>query len=532
MILSIFGIIGILMYKSGVEIITTSFNDLRLSKDEIEKLKCNRIKTTKLQTDIYFDGNKLFYDYLDNKYYYSLIENSNTANNPQVYIKEKKSKIGFEYNEINEDLIKNNICINVFIYDDNSYFESYIVCTSLPLMNIYVKDSAINFAEGSDLYNIIESDMKLLIFDNNKNKTFNYNGKFRIRGDGTSYYPKKGYKIILENKEVEDNKQQDVSILDLPEGKEYVLYAGYNDSERIRNVFCSQLWYEGCSRDNSFNVNIGFYYKYVELFINGEYWGLYAISYKINEEQMQLNSNNVYENIYKKTSFWSNEYDMNYQKDFSSGYDLLTNEGNKEAWQPLINYYDALLDENNIEEIYRMIDIDNSIDIFIFYYLIQGTDHVQRKGDENLLLYNTYLISKNQNGNLVMLYYPWDFDRTFGFGFNEDIQYEYSYDRNFIMKINPIYLLLQRGDSEIKNLVIDKYNKLRTGAWSDKNVKETINKFEKEIFDSGSYSRDAQRWGNSFIEDENIKLSVFEEYVINRLHYCDKNIYEILDIKN
>ncbi|MBO6255682.1 MAG: CotH kinase family protein [Bacteroidaceae bacterium] len=57
----------------------------------------------------------------------------------------------------------------------------------------------------------------------------------------------------------------------------FILYSCYADPERARNVFSQNLWTESCGTDNAYNINTGSYYKYVELFLNGEYYGLYAL---------------------------------------------------------------------------------------------------------------------------------------------------------------------------------------------------------------------------------------------------------------
>lgn len=527
-VLSIVGIIGVISYNPSIGANSMLFGDLYLNDDEIEKIESTRDSNSELITKIYFDDNELFYDSKSNKYYYSLVINSKTAYNPSVILGNSNINIAINVCEISDNIIENNKSINAVLYNEDSFFETEIICSKLPLLNISTDDSVINFLKESD--ETIEGNMKLLLFDNDKNRFSNYNGLIHVRGGATAQYDKKGYKITIKTNGIEDNKQNNVSLLSLPEGREFVLYAGYNDQERVRNVFCSQLWYDGCAKDNSLGINNGFYYEYVELFFNNEYWGLYALGYPVNEQLEQLDSNNINDNLYKKIDFWANEYEMNRNKDFSIGYELKTNKLLEEAWNPLINFYDVLLNENNIDEIYDTTDIDNCIDIFLFYYVIQGTDNVMRSGNEDLLLYNTYLISKEKDNKVIMYYCPWDFDRTFGKGFGDQTIYGIEYTEDFIMTINPAYILFEREDKQIKELILDKYSKLRSTDWSDERILDKLNNYETLIFDSGAYLRDIERWPNSSTEDPDTKLNAFKDYVIERLHYCDEHIYRLFEI--
>ena len=80
---------------------------------------------------------------------------------------------------------------------------------------------------------------------------------------------------------------------------EWLLYSAYNDQERIRNVFSSNLWFTGNAGANRFGIKNGMEYRYLELFLNGEYWGLYALGYPLDSKQMQPETDSrAVKNIY------------------------------------------------------------------------------------------------------------------------------------------------------------------------------------------------------------------------------------------
>ena len=48
-----------------------------------------------------------------------------------------------------------------------------------------------------------------------------------------------------------------------------------------------------------------------------------------------------------------------------------------------------------------------------------------------------------------------------------------------------------------------------------------IDQYENDIFESGAYLRDMERWPDGLYEDPEVKLSVFREHVMQRLSYMD-----------
>ncbi|MCR4658084.1 MAG: hypothetical protein K5770_17940, partial [Lachnospiraceae bacterium] len=59
------------------------------------------------------------------------------------------------------------------------------------------------------------------------------------------------------------------------------------------------------------------------------------------------------------------------------------------------------------------------------------------------------------------------------------------------------------------------------GPWSDDRILGMLDEYEAQIFDSGAFLRDMERWPDGNYEDPRYKLSVFKDYVLRRLEYCD-----------
>lgn len=526
----------------------TKYENILVDDDEWNEIITNRVLSVIDIDSISFNDNVLFKDD-QNRYYYSIVEGEKRSYNPIVKYK-SFSKINLAIKEnITEDLIEQNRPLELLFYNNDGYRIVNVYITTLPLVSITYSTTNISMQIKND--NIFEyrnipnktmidkldkiknykdyisydvesinlrenQPMSIRVFDNRadvQNRVITSDGIFRYRGASTLYLDKKGYRINL--KDGIDNLN--MSLLGLRYDDDYVLYAAYNDAEKVRNVLASKIWYEGCSNDNSYGMTNGMEYKYVELFINGEYNGLYALGYPIDEKSVSLNTN---EYMFKKYGWDHSELDTLNDIHDMLGYELVSNSSSI-AYDYLYNYYKKILsaDKSNVKDIYNYIDIDNAIDIFLFYNLVQGIDNAN---DETLK--NTYITIKNDG---KVIYTPWDLDLTFGNVSSSDnalgtSSYYKDPTFNVTFKISPVYRLVELKDSDINKLIYQKYTNLRENAWSDINIMKLIDKYEKDIYNSGAYIRDMERWESGGSENPSLKLSKFKSYVVERLEYMDE----------
>jgi len=116
--------------------------------------------------------------------------------------------------------------------------------------------------------------------ENHTSDDFNhYFGKvgIEIRGSSSQMFPKKSYGFETSNQAGED---VDFQILGLPEEEDWILYAPYSDKTLIRNVLTFSL-----------AKPLGHYTsrcRFVELFLNEEYQGIYVLMEKIKREDTRV----------------------------------------------------------------------------------------------------------------------------------------------------------------------------------------------------------------------------------------------------
>lgn len=97
-------------------------------------------------------------------------------------------------------------------------------------------------------------------------------GKVKGRGNTSWGFPKKGYTIKLDDKE---------GLLDLPASNDWTLISNYQDKTLIRNDFASKL-------ADVVGLEANMQTRSVDLWLNGEYWGNYTLTEKIEIEKNRI----------------------------------------------------------------------------------------------------------------------------------------------------------------------------------------------------------------------------------------------------
>lgn len=490
------------------------FNDLILDSDEYMSVMDERSETQALFEDILFEEQALFYDSTEDYYLYSLPAGEKDILNPYVKIQSTKSnlKIAFCQKKISFELISQNETIDFIVYDENRYQQSHLKCTTLPLMSISTNEEI--------PYTRDEIPMHMELFDNRQdaqNRTLNSDGSIHRRGKSSFNNPKGSYKLTLSystpnNPEHSNN----LSLLGMPSDDDWILTSMYGDSERIRDVFCTNLWADSFAKDNSNKINLGSEYKYIEVFINDRYSGIYALGYKLHNNQLEISDKSDDRILFFKqdqlpySPYYIDRNGIVNNFSIESGHQIDRYSFLRDF---LINAYNS---RDDADKLYDLIDPDNIVDFFIFINFIQGVDST---------FCNQYILLDNTDDHYRVIYAPWDMDYSLGRGFTmEDVSNEaYSISPNdmYIINFGLIGDVIKCDQERFTKQLQMKYNKIRNTIWSDKHIDELITLYENQIYSSGAYLRECDRWQNVDSSSNELKLNNFRDYVHNRLIAMD-----------
>ncbi len=503
------------------------YSSFDTSQAEIEQIKSSRKQTDRqILNYISFNDYPLFYDEKTSDWFYS-VNKTKPELQPTVAYSSNEDRVRIAFSA----RISPGKDIPFIAYTDTVYREYKLIVTTLPL--VHIENPEQDYLTGIDTETTYP--IKFTVFDNRPDSHYPFvrsDATVHIRGEISRFFEKKSFRIHLTQKNVgKEISENNIPLLGMRQDGDWILYSAYNDQEKIRNVFTTNLWFESCSDDNNFGLKNGSEYRFVELFWNNQYCGLYAIGYPVDTKVVNVRPDamgHYYEFLFKQ-KHWGPKTDgpdPNYDG-LILQHDALQTDVNN-GIQLTKMYFNML--ENGAKGGFWNNDEKNVIDIWLFIKLIQGSGQVNH--DFPGKLRNMYITVKQSETGSKILYTPWDLDISWGNitnTFNPSVKnYTMPYvldvdDNSYEMTVNPVSVLREK-DPQILRLIKKRYSELRTDGWSETAIDILLDDFEQDIFSSGAYLREMERWPEGSYEDPSLGLSVFREYVHNRLHSMDRFI--------
>ncbi len=486
-----------------------------------------------LTTEIYIGDEKLIYDVIDNSFYYSHID-GNDFGKETLHIENDT----YPYDEALKGnfihaAILNNAAPKLILYNKDSISVSNFVVTNLPLMNISISvDTALEL-DLDETYDILDyAPGYMTLYDNRDDfdsgkRTTNTALKIHRRGGTTVDFPQKSYRITLLDSTNNFGDSKNMNLLGLRTDDDWILYSAYSDYEKIRTVFSMNLWRQMSSENNEWGATASNQYKYVELFFNGRYHGLYALTYPIDNKTFNISTG---EALFKKSDWSETEFALDLEP-MDDNPDLLwlpgytVKSGSELSYSILHQLYYNMAYSNDPYTIRESVDTDNSIDLWIFYKLTQAVDNIYGSGVKNL--YAATKLSETGYEGYKLLFSPWDMDQTWGNRYVDGegqhgiSSYYNPIDYDLTIDWGAVPFLINCGDTEIINQVKARYVVLRESVLSDQNLVSMIDQYESDIYDSGAFDRTMARWPDGNYYDSAVKLDDFRYYVIERMKYMD-----------
>ncbi len=352
-----------------------------------------------------------------------------------------------------------------FLYIELSFSQENTVYHSqgVPIMHITLNN-------GKELKNItkeIKLDATMRI-ENANGSNFNagnlYNGNIRIKGRGNSSWngsDKKSYSIDLTNSQ---GKKNEIPLLGMAKDEDWVLNACYFDKTLLRNYITFYL-------ANAMG-NWAAHAWFVELFVNGEYRGIYMLCENVKKGKQRVNIKDIgndelsitggylFEQDYpqrlkaenSKYITSSRVYNGRYYHDTPEtdslyfGFKYPKDEDRTPEQTKYISDYIAAFEEalygNNfqdpIEGYRKYVDVQSFVDWYVITELSLDWDH-------------TYFLSSvffhKQQGEKLKIGPIWDFD----------VAYKTSDNRSFLVRNNMPWIKRMWEDEEFKKMVAQRF---------------------------------------------------------------------------
>ena len=482
-----------------------------VTEKEVQNLTEGR-KRKEEWINISFEGEDIAYDWVSRTYYiYQPLEEDdwigkfdyNNVSEYQMYF------LSDDYFDQKEKAIKDGHAFKCILLSEDTYWEKSIVFSGLPIMKI----NGLN-----DNYNRL-SDLTFFGYDENgEYNVFSSKSMYHARGAASAMYAKRNYKISLCDKK---QNQVKTSFLGMQKDDDWILTGFYTDSTRMRDNLGYKFW-DAINEDRQDVVKTASY-KFVEVYINNIYRGIYALMEPMNGKHFSLGQGDyLYKvrsweiptnDVFNMYEWFPDLYNENGGRTISMKYPKEVQD--ESVWSPLKSYMEKFYwtDVPDIKSAEELIDIDNIIDYYLFCQVTYATDNLWK---------NAYIIAKKQDDSSYKLYKTvWDLNYTWGDTMVDDKEALWTVNvaEDKILGSIQDYEVLKKSDSEnINSKTKEKWRLWRETFLTTENLIGMINDDMELLKDSGSWKREKEKWPECEVKDGRQDL---EKWIDHRLNYLD-----------
>lgn len=389
----------------------------------------------------------------------------------------------------------------------NTPYKIYL--TKLPIVNIFVDKE-------------IKDDPKIPAnfgyFNGDKYLTSLMGIEFR--GNLSLSFPKKSFDLEFWTDSISKNSR-DLKFKGLKSDDDWILDGLYNEPIRLRSYMATKLWkkiHQPYYLNSEPKAESGFDVKYVEVFINQKYQGIYVLSESISRKLLQLRE--VEENKVRGELFKASSYEGAPEFIKAPQYNnVFPHWGGFEMEYPIVNYrshWDTLAALVNLvvkaeemdfaQKIEQEISIDNAIDYYLLVNLLRATDNLGKN----------YYLARYSDGE-PYFFVPWDLDGVMGI-----IQAGKRIATTDDMLGNGLFnRLLEVNPAGFKDKTKQRWNTLRQSEFSDSQLFGKMEKIYDRFSTEKIYEREQMIWPSETTKPEH--YDYLRAWLKDRLIFLDKH---------
>lgn len=349
----------------------------------------------------------------------------------------------------------------------------------------------------------------------------------KYRGASSLKYDKKNFAIKLVD---QNDSKLNASLLGMRDDNGWILDAMASDKARMRNRVAFDIWnamnVKPYYYDKEPNVRTGIDGRFVELYINNQYNGLYCLNEKLDRKQLKLKKmkDDVVRGVlYKGDNWYGTSFrdapegytnqDTVYQG-FEAVYPDVKDNGVTE-WGPLVEKEDFVLNTSNeefVSEFSTQFDKPVFIDLLILITTIGAMDNHGK---------NMFFYIYDTTDDKKMSFAPWDMDSSFGRSWDAT-KFANAFDK--VSFDNNLYKRLKNLDGSLLDSIANRYFELRKTVLSTDSLKARFDDYFRYFAETGAGAREYLRWnGKNGIKLNFVKeLKYLHEYLDYRMEILDE----------
>ena len=339
-----------------------------------------------------------------------------------------------------------------------------------------------------------------------------------------------------------DGNELDTNLLDLREASTFILDAMAIDRINMRNRVAFDIWnsFSRLPYETDFGSRNGTVGKYVELYINDEYKGIYCLSDKINRKLLDLKKPQVDEDtgevtirglLYKhgtndigdqNTPGFFNDY-LVWVAQYHDAWELHEPEeyAGEEAWAPLVEFYSGN-NKSDYAYVKEYFWLENLADYTIHIMALSIQDNW---GNKNKYFSIQNVTKEGDKRKFVVT--PWDLDCALG-GHYDGNYYDGTYSNwepKDITKNAPSPIGACLAQPEFKSLLKQRWMEGRAGAFAVDSVKQRLFDTCDLFEESGAWERTVEHWkgrsSEKYVDDLRKEVELVARWYENRFKQMD-----------
>lgn len=436
----------------------------------------------------------------------SLNERIHFADSSTVYINGDAVSLGqkFDFGKITP-----NTSFDLEFKSANNQIQKYeLKFTLLPVVQIWYE------------YPIIPAEFKIpalfVLTDPELDTTLVAYSAIEVRGGSSQLFPKKSFGFELRH-DWETTRGRDLSLAGMPKRAKWILDAAYNDRSLTRNRVSFDVWRDMQAHATRFRRNTlpsATEGRFVEVFLNGSYWGVYCLSEPVDEKLLGFETD-YNESVLYKSIHWSGATMLKSISDTAQSVEtwegweqILPKPETQSYWKPLYSYVDLVVSANNDEfnnRIQSEVELDQSMDFFILMNLIQGSDNAGK---------NLFMAKKQSSDPLSIL--PWDMDAAWGRDWQAEKQ-----SAEGLCSFGLFERLFETNTNNYKYELGRRYFQLRDSVLNSDRLYNLFSNYNSLLSESGALEREQIRWPQS-IPNPEAELIYLKQWIPNRLSVLDE----------
>lgn len=363
-----------------------------------------------------------------------------------------------------------------------------------------------------------------------------YSCKVRHRGGTSTAFAKPSYAVKFYD---EGGASLDVSFAGMRTDNYWILDAAAGDHSKIRNRASMDLWldfshkpYHQAAEKKAINGTRG---RFVEVYANGNYAGVYCLSERVDRKQLKLKKFSTNEetgeksyrgllykavnNINTRTPFFYYNKDVP-SSDAISQWDGMKNEypdvldAEPWSWTPLLTSVKkvALNSSSFRTNVETYFDLPVFFDYVLYIDLMCALDNV---GKNFYCWFYDY-----SSGDKRLGYTPWDMDATWGRNWTGDPM---SAEHPMNNRSNFHYRMKESYSGYLDTLAI-RYAELRRTFWAEESLYRYFDRYFQLFEGTGAIDRELQRWSgsNCRINTIEVEKEFIHQWIHDRLVFLDE----------